>query len=99
MNVVTDATEIQVSLMAAEGWSHYEHDSIKPGVRVRNAGEQYLDALVKGTAEVLAVMRKTGAWEQKYGRPNIEVIVKRDRDGSLGWWQDYRTEVIEAAKS
>jgi hypothetical protein len=80
--------------MLADGWSHYEHDTIKPGVRVRNSGEQYLDALVKGTAEVVAVMRKPGAWEQKYGQLNLEVLVRRDRDGSLGWWQDYRTEVI-----
>lgn len=86
------AAETEIAKMLARGWSHYEHPILKPGVRVRNVAEQYPEAHRNGTAEVVAVLRKPGAWEQKYGRPNIEVLVRRDRD-SLGWWADYGTRL------
>lgn len=81
--------------MLADGFARYEHEHLKPGVRVRNRGEQYSTARQFGTAEVVAVLRKPGVWEQEYGRLNIEVLVRRDRDGSLGWWADYGTCLIE----
>ena len=81
--------------MLAKGWEPYEHESFKPGVRVRNASHQYPEARQWGTAEVVLVMRKEGAWEERYGRRNLEVLVCYDNDGALGWWQDYRTALVE----
>lgn len=93
----TDAVEQKLAPMLAAGWVHYEHEHFKPGVRVRNGGEQYPEARQFGTAVVVAVMRKEGSWEQTWGRKNLEVLVRRDpdRDGSLSWWQDYRTALPE----
>lgn len=81
--------------LLADGFDHYEHEHLKPGVRVRNRGEQYDTARQFGTAEIVAVLRKPGAWERDWGRLNIEVLVKRDRDGSLTWWADYGTFLTE----
>ena len=84
--------------MLADGFDHYEHEHIKPGVRVRNRGEQYPEARQWGTAEVVAVLRKPGAWEKKWGRLNIEVLVRRDRADfgpELTWWADYGTSLNE----
>lgn len=90
---MSSTAEEEIAGMLADGWSHYEHETLKPGVRVRNVGEQYPEARRLGTAEVVAVVHKPGIWEQIYGRLNLEVLVKRDRDGSLGWWADYGTDV------
>lgn len=87
------AIEAEIEKMLADGWSHYEHENFKPGTRVHNTHERYYGAHLNGTAEVVAVVRKPGPREQKYGRLNLEVLVKRDRDGLLGWWADYGTSV------
>lgn len=81
--------------MLADGFGHWDHEHIKPGIRVHNRGEQYPEARQWGTAEVVAVLRKPGSWEKTWGRLNIEVLVRRDRDGSLSWWADYGTRLIE----
>lgn len=81
--------------MLHDGFDHHDHEHLKPGVRVHNRGEQYPEARQFGTAEVVAVLRKPGSWERKWGRLNIEVLVRRDRDGSLGWWADYGTRLAE----
>ena len=96
----TESEDIAAALapMLADGFDHYEHDHLKPGVRVRNRGEQYDTARQWGTAEVVAVMRKPGSWERTYGRPNIEVLVRRDRadfGSDLTWWADYGTFLPE----
>lgn len=83
-----------LATMLADGFDHHEHAQIKPGVRVHNAGERYSAARQWGTAEVVAVLRKPGPWEQKWGRLNIEVLVRRD-DGSHRWWADYGTALAE----
>ena len=84
--------------MLADGFDHWEHEHFKPGVRVHNRSEQYDTARQFGTAEVVAVLRKPGAWERDWGRLNIEVLVRRDRDGSLTWWADYGTSLAEGCR-
>lgn len=84
--------------LLADGFDHYEHEHFKPGVRVRNRGEQYVAARQWGTAEVVAVLRKPGTWERQWGRLNIEVLVRRDRadfGDLLAWWADYGTRLPE----
>jgi hypothetical protein len=93
-----DAVREALAPMFADGFDHHEHEHLKPGVRVRNRSEQYASARQFGTAEVVAVLRKPGAWEQKYGRLNIEVLVQRD-DGSFSWWADYGTFLPEGCWS
>ena len=98
----TENAEVAEALapMLADGFDHHEHDVLKPGVRVRNRGEQYDTARQFGTGAIVAVMRKPGSWEQAYGRLNIEVLVRRDKPliegGSvLTWWADYGTYIAE----
>lgn len=84
--------------LLADGFDHYEHEHLKPGIRVRNRGEQYAEARQFGTGVIVAVLRKPGAWEHTYGRLNIEVLVRRDRPGylnELSWWADYGTFLPE----
>lgn len=88
------AVEEKLAPMLADGFIYHEHEHLKPGVRVRNRGEQYASARQFGTAVVVAVLRKPGSWERTYGRLNIEVLVQRD-DGSLTWWADYGTFLPE----
>ena len=86
----------------ADGFDHYEHEHLRVGVRVRNRGEQYPEARQWGTAEVVAVLRKPGSWERKWGRLNIEVLVRRERPqfgGPLSWWADYGTYLAEGCWS
>lgn len=72
---------------------------VRVGARVRNRGEQYPSAHENGTAVVLAVMRRGAdehpdSWERSYGRPNVEVIVRHDRD-HITAWADYGTYLAE----
>lgn len=97
---MSSTAEEEVAGMLADGWSHYEHEHLKPGVRVRNVGERYPEARQFGTAEVVAVVRKPGIWEEIYGRLNLEVLVKYDPGhsmfgGQLLWWADYGTSLLE----
>lgn len=53
---------------------------LKPGMRVRHVNEQYPEARDHGTATVRHVMHKPkSAWAQKYGQPDIEVVVEFDK--------------------
>lgn len=73
-------------------------EGIEEGARVRNRGEQYPAAYAHGTARVLAVFRRYGYWEQKYGGPDVEVVVERDDGdhpgGKIGVWADYGTVLV-----
>lgn len=94
----TDDVAAALAPLLAEGFTHHDHEQLRPGVRVRNRGEQYDDARQFGTAVVVAVLRKPGAWEQKWGRMNIEVLVRRERPrfgNELAWWADYGTALPE----
>jgi hypothetical protein len=78
---------------------------IAEGARVHNAGEQFDRAWTVGTATVVAVLRRgtderPDRWEQKYGRPNVEVVVQRDPDrldfaDEFTCWADYGTWLAE----
>lgn len=56
-----------------------EHNGLKVGTRVRHSGERYSDAIFKGTGNIERIFYKANSsWEQKYGRQDVELIVKRD---------------------
>lgn len=58
-----------------------EITGLKVGQRVRHMGEQYSDALRDGTGNIERIFHKeNSSWSQKNGgRPDVEVIVKRDK--------------------
>lgn len=82
--------------LLADGYEEVESlNGIRAGSRVRNAAHQYPEA-VTGTATVLGVYEHpSSSFAQKYGR-DVEILVRRDADGSEGLWQDYRTVAAEA---
>lgn len=105
---MTDVFQVDAAAMIAAHEANGFHlidcapgtPGIRVGARVHNRGEQYLKAAVDGTATVLAVMRRGSdeqpdSWERTYGRPNVEVIVLRDRDHSVTAWADYGTRLAE----
>lgn len=69
---------------------------LAPGARVRGYGHQWPTAIARGTGVVHAVMlRDPSRWADKYGRPDVEIVVKLDR---VDWptlgvevWADYGT--------
>jgi hypothetical protein len=78
-----------------------EYAGIKVGARVRHVGHQWPEAFERGSATVLAVMRKDpSAWAQTYRRPDVELLVELDRPfiaGScLAQLADYHVLVIPA---
>ena len=85
-----DPIKTHIESMRRQGYRHYEMEDLAVGDRVRNRNQQFIEAR-EGTATVIAIMRCKGEWEQKYDMKNVEVLVKRDIDDSLGWWQDYMT--------
>ncbi len=95
------AAEIIASL-ERDGFQHIDEAPRTPGLRVgarvHNAGERYVEAYTHGTATVLAVLRrgtdeKPDLWEKQWGRPNVEVVVQRDRDEPPTCWADYGTHL------
>jgi len=78
-----------------------EFGALHPGRRVHHVSQEWARG-GDGTATIVHVLRrgsdeKPDGWEQKWGRPNIEVIVRRDEPqfGRLvGTWTDYHTVVV-----
>ena len=57
-----------------------EFGSLKVGTRVRGVGEQYFEATHNGTGSIERIFHKPNShWAQKYGQPDVEVIMSRDK--------------------
>ena len=57
-----------------------EIDGLTVGSRVRHRGEQYSDAIRRGTGVVRVLTEKAPSlWARQYGRRDIELIVESDR--------------------
>lgn len=86
---IAEDVAAQLADMTARGYTpvgtHPRVPELTAGARVHNHGEQYPEAYWDGTATVIAVMRRH--------ETDFEVLVRRDRDGSLGWWADYGTRL------
>lgn len=83
-----------------------EFRGLKVGARVHHVGERYAEAVLDGTATVLAVMhKKPSSWEQSYGRPDVELLVRLDdrlvKKGmpEIGQWADYHTRPVQGGDS
>ena len=54
--------------------------SLSVGTRVRLSGESWPEACEKGTGNVERMFHKPNSqWERKYGRPDVELIVRMDK--------------------
>lgn len=105
-----DTAEDIIASLTRDGFRHIDEGprtpGLKVGARVSNRGEQYHRAYTEGTATVVAVMRRgtderPDAWEQSWGRPNVEVVVQRDQrlvdrgDAEFTCWADYGTNLAD----
>jgi hypothetical protein len=79
-----------------------EHNGLRVGVRVRHCGEQFWQAFQGGTAVIEVLMQRSpSSWEARYGRPDIEMIVRRDDDrvsagtSRYGGWADYHARLVD----
>jgi hypothetical protein len=78
-----------------------EFNGLKVGTRVRHVGEQFSAAYRNGTGTIERIFHlEKSSWTQKYHRPDIELIVKRDNPSSpddvYRFLADYHVEVVEA---
>lgn len=74
-----------------------ECDRLRVGTRVRHNGHQWPDAYISGTGNVERIFHlPKSSWEQRYGRPNIEIIMRRD-NGDFMFVADYHLSVTEGA--
>lgn len=103
MNERIDPASLSIEAALVRGFAvvgtHPNRPSLRGGARVRHSSHRWGDAIAEGTGEVVTVMRRgtdeaPDSWEQQYGRPNIEVIV-RMFDGEISVWADYHTEVVD----
>lgn len=73
-----------------------EINNLKVGARVKHSGQRWPGAYATGTATIERIFHKpVSSWTQKYGRQDIEIIVKRDTPdfGEYGYWADYHAEL------
>lgn len=76
-SIVADLTQSGFKAVDEHTWR--EH-TVRPGMRVRHSGEQWIEALDRGTGVLHSVyLRDPSPWSQKYRRPDVEVIFVRDK--------------------
>jgi hypothetical protein len=74
---------------------------LRVGARVRHGGEQYPEAFLHGTGNVVALVhRPNSGWSRQWRMPDIELVVLRDRArfaSRLSQLAHYHVEVIPDA--
>jgi hypothetical protein len=103
--IIPDAEREKYATIRAEleesGYRDVEHETLRPGRRVRHRGERYPEAYDHGTGVILAVMEKpNSAWSADWGGRDIELIVLRDRPMFEDWSRlsqvaDYHVQVVD----
>ena len=77
---MSTATEVAADLLAAGSVEVEEFGELRVGSRVRLSGERWTEAQEFGTGAVERIFHKpNSSWERSYGRPDVELIVKRDQ--------------------
>lgn len=72
-----------------------EFGNLKVGARVKLGSQRWPDAYRLGTGNVERIFHlPNSSWERTYGRPNVELIVRRD-DGDFHQVADYHVELVE----
>ena len=97
-----DTIQGQREQLEARGYVEVaEHHRLKPGARIRHRGQQWYEALMFGTATVVAVYEKPNSpWSVEWHMPDIEVIPQRDDEPegrcTITWAQYHCTSVDKA---
>ncbi|ASN20680.1 hypothetical protein [Arthrobacter sp. YN] len=87
--------EVAESMLKRGSTEVTEFKDLKVGSRVRRSAEQWGEAYTKGTGTIERIFHKqNSSWERKYGRPDVELIVKRD-DGEYSYLADYHVDLAE----
>lgn len=74
-----NAEEVASDLLKSGSVEVKEFGSLKVGSRVHHNGQRWPGAEVNGTGTIERIFhRPNSAWERSYGRPDVELIVKRD---------------------
>lgn len=77
-----------------------EFGELKVGSRVRHTGQRWSDAIWKGTGNIERIFqRDKSSWTQKYGKPDVEVIVKKDAPDEYSYLADYHVALAESSGS
>lgn len=77
---MSTAAEVAASLLAAGHVEVEEFGELRIGTRVRLSGQRWWEACEFGTGAVERIFHKpNSSWERSYGRPDVELIVKRDK--------------------
>jgi hypothetical protein len=72
-----------------------EFRKLKVGGRIRGQGQRWYEAVVHGTATVERIFHKPdSSWSQKYGRPDVELIARRD-SGDIMLVADYHVTTAD----
>jgi hypothetical protein len=97
-----DTIQGQREQLEAHGYMEVaEHGRLKPGARVCHRGQRWYEAIMKGTATIVAVYEKPDSpWSVEWHMPDIEVIAQRDDEPEgrcpITWAQYHCTVVGEA---
>lgn len=85
-----DTAEAEALDLQRRGFTEVQEiGELAVGARVRAASEQFSRAYREGTGTIERIFHKEKSfWAQKHGRPDIELIIKRDRPDSDG--DEYR---------
>lgn len=92
--------EEKVAEMLANGYVEVtEFNNLKVGARVCHSGQRWYEARVHGTATIERILHKpVSSWSQKYNRPDIELVAKRDKSDftgdEYGYWADYHAVLV-----
>jgi len=99
--VSRDPNEVAARRLAQGYIEVQEFKHLTIGARVRLWSEQWPDADRLGTGNIERIFHSpNSAWERTYGRPDVELIVKRDRPGlapdeTHAFVADYHVKLVE----
>jgi hypothetical protein len=72
-----------------------EFGALTVGARVRRGNQTWGAAYLRGTGTIERIFHKpNSSWEQKYGRPDVELIVRND-DDTYSFLADYHVDLAE----
>lgn len=96
-----NAEEVAADLLSHGSIEVQEFGVLKVGSRVRHSGQRWPEAFTRGTGTIERIFHKPQSrWEQQYGRPDVELIVRRDSPSSYPgdpymFVADYHIELAE----
>lgn len=75
-----------------------EFGSLTVGARIRKVSQTYPAARTQGTGVIERIFhRQNSFWEQKYGHPDVELIVRND-DGTHSFLADYHVDPVMVSR-